>query len=869
MTTILKALNRKAGDFARGLASAGIAVLVRQSAIYILSIAVVVSVSVLLLNLALSLSGLTRTENFTGPFAAEAPGSSALVVYLSNDSKLSRLLSTGGDSPSNPFRSSLSIRINGAPLGPPHTLHDKIRNDETAGGAYSHWGNNIIFSLPATLTNSSDVELHVEYPVSLGNRLLDASNMLLAASLLLLGLRKSILDSDGFARLTTAWHNLFFMASRAAWLLLFGAAAVFLATTVYGFFDGYYLPNVAVFSYFPWVKQLAWLEPSAPYVILVYAIAGILLVWMALLTNRNSQEVCYQEQRLVAMFNRYGLVFVSAAFLFSIAGTWAGIPRPQDLSASAVGGLIPFNDATGHFVQTFFQASNGHWDYLASRRPFASALRSSGMFLTGYSNALFLGIQTVLIALATFYATRSIMRWRGLWAGLTFLGLTMIQVRPYLPTNLTEPLGILLALVSIPYFVRAISDGTTAAKGASFLLICWALIARMGNMFLIPALGVWIFLSSEKTHRAKRNAVLLVSACVIFVIAFNTALSKLYGSDQGTVGGNFGSVFCGLAHNGNWTRCGELYAEALNPLAGDEASQAKLYYRLGLEKLVAEPSLFVSRVGSGAWQFLLNFQSVLLKSYTGGIPDFFPASLWLVVSFFGMWLLLKKGISNEEGSFWGLFVLSLVASASIVYFDEGPRVLCVSYPLLSLLFASGFSVAEPRRELMPTTNAAQTRMYFSGFSLIIVVSLACLSLPWTAYRLDLTQTQMLQKITKKPGEEIYLASRYMSGFLVVPDENDLPKGAPAMSLKNFTEIIINSNIEQYEKLEIPPASAGPFAVVAAPGLVSNGGKLLIAPPKMLLDRAALGWKVTFSGGKTWMHVAGADPIYRTGGEQGN
>lgn len=860
MINFFKSLKYKAGGFARGMASRVLAILARQRAVYVLRAAVVFFVSVLLLNLALGLSSLTRTEKFVGPFAVETQGSNALVVHLNNASKLRRLLSTDGDSPSNPYSSSLSITLNGVPLGPAHTLHDKIRNEKTAGGAYSHWDNQLIFSLPGTLNNSGNVELLVEYPISLSNGLLGGSNKLLAICLLFLGLRKHMLDRVGFASLAATWLNSFFMVSRAVWLFLFGVALTFLATIAYGFFDGYYLPSTAVFSYFPWVEQLAWLEPSVPYVILSYATLGVILAWMTSLSDRAVQDFYQQEQRFVALFNRLGLVFVLGFFLFSVAGTWAGIPRPQDLSGNAIGGLIPFSDAHGHFGETFTQIINGHWGSFASRRPFAAALRGAGMFLTGYSNALFLGMQTVLLALATFFASRAVMRWRGLWSGLTFLGLTMILVLPYLPTNLTEPIGILLALISIPYLVRAISGGSTATKSVGLLFTCWALIVRMGNMFFIPALGIWIFLSSEKTYRARRNAVLAVLVSIGFIFAFNAALSKLYGSEQGAVGGNFAHTFCGLAHNGNWTRCGELYADELNALGGDEASQAKLYYRRGLEKLASEPSLFIERVGSGAWHFLLNVPSILLKGYTGSIPNFFPVLLWFVVSIFGLHRLVKKGMPKNEKTFWGLFVLSLVGSASIVFFDDGVRVLCASFPLLALLFASGFSTPANHTHALPAADTQLKTMSQIGLLLIVMISLACLILPWAAYRLDVVQGRILKQVVKGPGEEVFFASRHMAGFLVVPDGVDLPKGVPAMSLKAFTQIIINSNVEQYEKLPTPGLLSASFGVVLAPGMTANGASLLIVPPKVLLDHAALGWIMTLSSGGYWRHVLRAEPI---------
>ena len=842
----------------------GPAVLARQRTRYGLRAMAAVSVSVIALNALLVFSGLTRTEKIVGPFEPETKASQALIVHLNTQSKLRRLLSTGGDSSGNPNRSSLSLTLNGVPFGPAHSRHDKIRNDATAAGAYSHWHDLVIFSLPRAFSNSREVELLAEYPISLSPILVSGSGMLLALSLVLIGLCKRMSDRGEFDRLVATGQRLFFLASRGAWLSLFVAAAAFLATIVYGFVAGYYLPNTAVFAIFPWVKPAALFEPSVPYVVLTYALVGVVLAWMALLSEPSAHDFHSQEQRLVSLFSRFGFVCLLGYFMFSVGATWAGVPRPQDLSGSSIGGLVPFSDATGHFSMTFGQAISGRWDPFASRRPVAAALRSAGMFLTGYSNPAFLGMQTVLMALATFFAARSVMYWRGLWAGLTFLGLTLILVRPYVPTNLTEPLGILLALIGVPFLIQAISGGSLASKSLGLLFACLALAVRMGNMLFLPAFSLWIVLSSEPSRRARRNAVLVAFLTVSFVFAFSATLSKLYGSREGGAATNFADTFCGLAHNGDWTRCGELYADELRAFGSNEASRAAFQYRRGLERISAEPSLFVQRTASGAVRFLLRAPFILLKGYVEFIPDFFPVVPWYGVCLFGLCGLMKKCMSRHEKIFWTLFAASLIGAASIVYFDDGVRVLCVSFPLLSLFVASGFSTQASSAQpcVSPSELSSARPSTLVGLAVLVCIVSTCLILPWAAHKFDPLNSSFLNNVSKNPNEDLYLASRYMTGFVVVADDVPMPTTVPAMSMKAFTQIVINSGIEQYEDLVSVAPPATPFAIVAAPGLVANGGRLLILPPDVFLDRATVGWKVRYVGGSYWRRVAHADPIYR-------
>src|SRR4051794_13790619 len=49
-----------------------------------------------------------------------------------------------GDNPDDPFTSPLVLLENGTELGPPHTLHDQIR--EIGMGRFSHWQRTLLFS---------------------------------------------------------------------------------------------------------------------------------------------------------------------------------------------------------------------------------------------------------------------------------------------------------------------------------------------------------------------------------------------------------------------------------------------------------------------------------------------------------------------------------------------------------------------------------------------------------------------------------------------------------------------------------------------------------------------------------------------------
>tara|TARA_R110002020_G_scaffold3766_10_gene16591 strand:+ start:21729 stop:24281 length:2553 start_codon:yes stop_codon:yes gene_type:complete len=810
----------------------------------------------LLLQIALGLSGQQRVQSFMGPFVAEVEGSAAFAVRLNADFPMRYILGTGGDTSDHPFRSNSTVTANGVALGPAHAVHDDIRSGASGAGAFSHWNEQVIFSLPEGMKNSGATVLSVAYGWSLRDEFLDLVGVTLACSLALIALRLGTFYPGAYNVLALRNVRVFIGASVVAWTMALATAVLYLASIAIGFVDGWYLPNTAIFSYIPWTRQLATLEPYAAHVVLYYALLGVVLTWLSPKGSEATSAMKDYEERWIGHFGRYGLVVLIGLFLFSIGATWAGIPRTQDLSGNAIAGLVPFNDATGHFAETFHSATEGAWNDFASRRPLAAALRSMGMLVAGHYNTVFLAFQTVLLAISTYIATRSVMRWRGFWAGSTFLGLSIVLVRPYLPSNLTEPIGILLAMASIPYIVRALAGGSLAAKGTGLFLTSTSLSVRMGNMFAIPAIGLWMLLTSEPSLRGRLKTLAVFFGSLLVVGALTWSLSQAYGSKQGAVGSNFAYVFCGLTHNGNWTTCEGIYAAELAEAGGNEAARAQILYAYGLENLIHKPIMLIGRLAHNVSELIESMPSILLRGYTGELPGTFLTLSWFFVAALGLGRFVGSGgMARSEKIFWGLFGLSLVGAASIIFADDGLRVMSVSYPVLFLLVSTGFA---SRTTSTPFDDAPRSLRLgrSASWGLMSIFVVGAFVAPWVTFHWDLVGARALAA-EKSPPEEVYLSSRYMSGFLVVADDLQNRKDVPTIGLSNFRQIITNSHIEQYGKIDTPEP---PFAVVAAPGLVANGGALLIIPENMFVDRSVFGWNVTYSGGTSFRLVDKATPI---------
>ncbi len=641
-------------------------------------------------------------------------------------------------------------------------------------------------------------------------------------------------------------------------------SAFFLFSVLVGWFVGFALPNTAIFRWWPWLNFLASLEPNLGYFILFLAMTGSILSWLAVSGgNHSSQFFLLTENKLSEGYKKFGALFLVGLFLYSLGATWSGIPRWQDLTGNAIAGLLPFNDANGHFIHGYMQAIQGEWHPFIARRPLAAAFRAVLVAVTGFNNIYFLILQSVALALASYFAVLSIVAWRGIWAGLTFLGLTYILSRPYMSTNLTEPLGIFWSLVSVTFLVRALKSSSFSDGLVGLHTTIWALMIRMGSMFTIPALGLWLIFSQKSRGRKIRIAII----SVIFIILVNAfliiGLSKLYSSDAGATGSNFSTVICGLTHGTDWTGCSNIYIDNFGAFK-NESEQARFLYAKSIEKFLNSPSILINRLWQGEILFLSGIYKKILSGPTDSLPINFPINIWWSMSLFGMcWMLLRHRERNEL-LFWVLLLTSIFLSAPFVIFDDGWRVLSTSFPLMFLAISSGF--ISPALKLGGVFNKTSI-MSLSGkyfylsiciiFTLFFVLSLVT---PGAIHKLDLLGVKKLSLIKINANQEVYLGTSHMAGFLIVPDIDPLPIKVPSIHVRDFIKIV-GSTSELGKLVTTPQKFNLPFAIVSALPVNGTSYNLLILPENIFTSLNNQPWLFDVIPGETfWSNVIKAKKI---------
>jgi hypothetical protein len=832
---------------------------------------------VLLTLAALALERGVWIEQFkiAGPFAVESdPPRHSLMLTVPPDLQDASVWWAEpllGDDNEHPDQSDLRLWINGHGMGPPHGQHEAIRNGTTAG--FSHWYSRVIFSLPADEKNTPETIATIGYRLRppLWFTFVLAASSAAFGWLLYNGALRTFVRTDQW-RLTS-------LALRIpCWALLgFGGfaligSAAYILVSLYALATGWALPTSALIRWSSVGQWAARNEPYLGYLLLMCAGFGAITTWLAG-SNLQYQRFVESDELVLRRFLFWcGFPLAVCAFVFCMSAMWTGMLRPGDQNYANIGGLIPFSDAHSHLIGAHDQARDGTWIEFALRRPLAAAFRSVLLFFGNYSLWLMLLLQACLFAAAACFATYAIVLWRGLWAGLAFFGLTYIYARGFVPTPSTEPLGLFWALLSIPFFIEAFRGGPVSSALVAFAITVTALMTRMGSMFTIPALLLWLVWQFGRGRAAKLRIGVVAGCVLLGILGLNSALQKAYGTDRGSIGSNFSYTLCGLTMGTSWDGCPKKLASQGTPMPTEEEAKITLLYSIAAENFREHPDVFFKRLIDGAVEFLRQFPDLIWKGYGDRIPepDWLLRKLLTAVSVAGVFYIALRRAKPVELTFWMLFWLSIVASTSIVFFDDGSRTLAASHPLMALFFAMGFSspaLLSPKPE--PRPRLAQ----YGAWGLLLAAVLF-VGTPWIAHRFSPVNALARNALSSKRDEAIVFGGRRMSGFLVVADGLPLRSDVPTIHLKDFEAIIEQSGVETYQGLLHPTLPPLPFGFIYAPRLEKNTTEPseFIVPVEVIERHDVPFWhfqSIEWGNkanrlGDYWLYVTKAEPWQPTG-----
>jgi hypothetical protein len=639
---------------------------------------------------------------------------------------------------------------------------------------------------------------------------------------------------------------------------------IFLATTFAGVVAGYSPPTTTIFRWFAWARLIGSYDHYGVQAILV---TSSLCAIAALIADRLGGGIVEELNRGLERFlSRWGFPIIAALFIFTVSGTWAGLVRVQDFNGASIGGMVPFSDAGGYASAAYDAVDGGFWNAMALRRPFAAAMREILLISGGLSYANALLLQATVAAFATWLGTRSVVNWMGAAAGFAFLCLAFAIQRSYLSTTLTEPLGLIWSLFSIPFFVIALRHNSLAAAYVALGLTTVTLLTRMGAMFLVPAIVLWILLSFGKTFWQKCRILAVCSVILVTAISLNQLLTRLYGAEGNLTGSNFYYSLCGLSIGSDWSACPQKYAnEIREQRVDDEKKLSSFLLAKSLNNIRHDPKTLLLRLVQGGVGFVKTIPAAVTEGYVRPPRSkIVTLTIFVVIASCGLVLSALLYWTRREAIFWLLAFASIVASSAFVYFDDGLRVMSASYPLLALLWVQG--LRQPRNNVEGPPS--EPKIIVAGSLIAAAICICFLTVP------ALTATLMRSSsphVNSLSADYHYIyGGRRVSGFIIVSDHDEPLKNVPSMTLSEFQAVIKSSGVELYQGLVVgnaPPPT--PFAFIYAPRAEpqAQGGYSYIAPPDVLLNKAVPIWRLTVQDwhkkpefGAYWFLVTRAEPV---------
>jgi len=649
-----------------------------------------------------------------------------------------------------------------------------------------------------------------------------------------------------------------FLLLRAAMWFGLATSLAYVLASLAALLNGYALPTAAIFHWADWLRAAGEHDHYAAHFLLVITSLCAVAIWLSVMIGSHSYEP--ELESLGKFLKVWGLTLTLCLFLFSMSGTWAGLPRPGDFNSASIGGLIPFSDAHGYFAAAQDQARDGYWNGMALRRPFAAAFRSVLMTAAGFAYAQMLIIQVVLVSVSVWIAARSILVWRGPLACLAFVALSLMVSRSFLATSLTEPLGFVWSFLSVAAFVESFGRRSLQFALLGLALTFTALMTRMGAMFLLPAVMLWIVCCFGDSWRKKVYICVAMIGVVGVGLSANFAMQKLYGRGADLSGSNFAYTLCGLSIGQDWSSCPVRYADEMKRIDNTEKAHTDFMYSKSVENIAKDPATIIRRLAVSAELFARAVPPTIIYGYLRApASKWLPTSIFFLVSAIGLFILAINRPSGMEVLFWVMTMLAILVSSAFVYFDDGMRVMTGSYPLIAALTASGlFS-----RHIPPVNEIVRPAWQWWG-SLATALALF-VSVPWFAHRI----APPAAAATAVPNQQLVFGGRRASGFLVVADDQPLPKEVPSLHLSEFAEIVTLSNNEIYQPLLKGRTPQLPFGFMVAPrmesGMASNNQ--FIVPAHVMLDKNVQAWKFTtaewskIEGNSIyWLFVTDAQPV---------
>lgn len=395
---------------------------------------------------------------------------------------------------------------------------------------------------------------------------------------------------------------------------------------------------------------------------------------------------------------------------------------------SAIGGLLPYNDAAAYFEGAEQLLQDGTFTNFSERRPLNVAFLAARLLIADENIYWAIILQAIVVALALYLASLQTYRLLGSANAAVFFAINFAFLNSCLPRTLSEPLGISLGLLAFTLYCSSIVRRSKAEYAVATLVLTLALLARPGAMFTLATSALFAVLFFAGSWRARCTAGAMTMAAIASGWLLNAMFVNIYGTG-GAMLSNFSYVLYGLSQGGK----GWLQALTDFPsLTGNEQQIAAVLYQKAFDSMLSDPLLLIRGIVKTLWKSVIFFPIDLLTllgdASDGGLPSSRPpavlaAALLLPPLLYGAWRLVSRRplAIGPLHLFLLLQLVAFVASLPFFYLDGRIRLTAATFPFTAGAIVLILAACKPSFSNADGIAITRSTTHYAGIIAILIV----------------------------------------------------------------------------------------------------------------------------------------------------
>ena len=154
-------------------------------------------------------------------------------------------------------------------------------------------------------------------------------------------------------------------------------------------------------------------------------------------------------------------------------------------------GFVPWSDAEHYIAGGWMLLVDGTLSEWHSRRPINASVMQLRLLISGMDLHVLVLLNAAMLGLSTAYATFELKKEFGALATAGFVLAIFGYAQPYLPSTLSAMLGLCVGLLAFGALLRSARLGSIWLFAIGLALMSFALNARAGAFFVLPAVWLW------------------------------------------------------------------------------------------------------------------------------------------------------------------------------------------------------------------------------------------------------------------------------------------------------------------------------------------------------------------------------------------